>query len=67
MMAAEIGVMLFMIYLGIGLIFGLAFIAKGAATIDKDMQDASIGLRLLLFPGSILLWPLLSFKWIQKR
>lgn len=51
------------IYLAVGLVFGVAFVLVGAARIDPAAQHGSWGFRLLILPGSALLWPLLWHRW----
>ncbi len=53
------------VYAGIGVLFGLAFVTRGAAAIDHVAKGAGIGFRLLIFPASAALWPLLLVKWIK--
>ncbi len=55
-------------YVFIGLIFGLWFIIKGAQRLDEGMQEAKWGMRLILLPASIGLWPVLiaNFKKMNK-
>lgn len=51
-------------YFGIGILFALAFVIRGAGAIDKSAKGAPIGFRLLIFPASMLLWPLLLVRWL---
>lgn len=57
----------FYAYLGIGLVFGVWFVFKGAEQIDASMHGASRLTRLLLLPGSSALWVLLLRKWLKNR
>jgi hypothetical protein len=50
-----------------GLVFALAFVARGAARIDPAAQDMPLPARLLLIPGAALLWPLMLAKWLRHR
>ncbi|MGE0143832.1 MAG: hypothetical protein AB7I19_07960 [Planctomycetota bacterium] len=45
------------LYLGVGLLFGIWFVAVGASRSDVRMRTAPIPVRILLLPGAILLWP----------
>jgi len=56
---------IFYIYFLIGFIFAIAFFALGYRKIDPAAQGAGLGLRLLWTPAAIVLWPLLSWRWIQ--
>ena len=52
------------IYLGVGLVFAIAFVWKGVGKIDPAAVEGTIGFRLLILPGSIALWPLLARRWL---
>ena len=54
-------------YFGIGLLFGIYFIIKGAAKIDPLIRDSKFKVRLLLFPGAIATWPFLVGKLRQPN
>lgn len=54
------------IYLLLGLIFGLFFLVKGMHKIDETASDASLGFKLIVFPGIALLWPIMFFKWSRS-
>lgn len=49
-------------YAGIGVVFAAAFVARGAARIDHGANDAPLGFRVLIFPASAALWPLLLLR-----
>jgi hypothetical protein len=51
------------IYLGVGALFGLAFVTRGAQRIDPRAMGGSWGFRLAILPGAALLWPLLALRW----
>ena len=54
------------IYLVVGFLFAIAFIAKGARSIDEVAISTPLSVRLLLIPGSVLLWPKLLLIWVRK-
>jgi hypothetical protein len=56
---------LILVYLAIGLAFAVAFVVKGALVIDMNANGTGIIFRLIILPGSILLWPYLLFRWIK--
>ena len=58
---------LFGIYLLLGVLFGIYFFIKGAARIDPLITDSKWTVRLLLFPGTIGLWPFLLKKLLKKK
>ena len=53
------------LYLALGLVFAIAFVTKGVGRIDPDAAQGSWGFRLLILPGSTLLWPLLLKRWMS--
>ncbi|MFQ5349131.1 MAG: hypothetical protein ACE5EG_01670 [Thermoanaerobaculia bacterium] len=55
------------VYAGLGLLFGIAFVARGAARIDPQAVGGSWGFRLAILPGVVALWPLLARRWAAGR
>ena len=57
----------FLIALGMYLVFGLAFaipfVLVGVKRIDPHAAHGSWGFRLLIIPGTMALWPLLLQRW----
>lgn len=53
---------LFYGYWLIGALFGFYFVGWGAARIDPDAHQLPLLLRLLLWPASTALWPILLLK-----
>jgi hypothetical protein len=49
-------------YLIFGLGFAVYFLAYKLVKIDSNAIGTSLGFRLLILPGAILLWPILIFK-----
>jgi hypothetical protein len=54
-------------YFLIGLGFGIFFIFFGASRLDEDVKNSPLKFRLLILPGSMVLWPYLAYKLIIKR
>ncbi len=54
-------------YCIIGLCFAIFFVFSGAEKIHHSTKDGGIGLKILLLPTSILLWPYLLKRVIQKK
>ena len=54
---ATLLVNILMIYLGVGIVFAIAFVWKGVGEIDPAAKDGTIGFRLLILPGTAALWP----------
>ncbi|MFT5168689.1 MAG: hypothetical protein ACI8P3_003934 [Saprospiraceae bacterium] len=61
----ELSVTVFYAYIGLGLLFGLWFIFKGVYKVDTGTNGTSLGLRFLLLPGAIALWPILLRKYYR--
>ena len=49
-----------------GLVFAIAFIAKGLNIVDEGAHGSSIGFKIIIIPGVVVLWPFLLFRWLQK-
>jgi hypothetical protein len=54
-----------LIYLGCGLLFGVAFVAVGVGRVDVAARGAPLGFRLLILPGTVAFWPLLAVRWVR--
>lgn len=54
------------VYLLLGFVFYLVFIFKLATRLDENMQGSGVGFKLLILPGTLVLWPVLFSKW-KKR
>ncbi len=52
------------IYLGVGLVFAIAFVWKGVGRIDPSAAEGTFGFRLLIIPGTAALWPILARRWL---
>ncbi|HTH49329.1 MAG TPA: hypothetical protein VMB21_17565 [Candidatus Limnocylindria bacterium] len=55
------------VYLALGLRFALAFQWRGLAELDAGTHGAGWGFRLLITPGLVALWPLLSLRARRAR
>jgi len=51
------------IYVLIGILVGLGFIFRGAGRLDPSAVQGSWGFRVLIFPGTVALWPILARRW----
>ncbi|MEM8931313.1 MAG: hypothetical protein AAGE94_09070 [Acidobacteriota bacterium] len=58
---------LFVVYAAIGLLFGIAFVTRGAGRVDPTAADGTWGFRLLILPGAAALWPLLALRWSRAN
>lgn len=52
-------------YLGCGLAFAIPFVLFGVGKIDAHAGHGTWGFRLLIVPGTILLWPILARRWLK--
>lgn len=52
-------------YLLAGLGFALAFVTVGVGRMDPHAAQAGWGFRVLIFPGTVFLWPLLARRWLR--
>ena len=66
-MLIELLVAVFYGYAGLGALFGLYFVIWGAARVDADAHHLPFLLRLLLWPGSVALWPVLLAKVVRGQ
>ena len=55
------------VYLGLGVVFAVPFILRGAGRIDSSAIEGSVGFRLLILPGTLALWPLLLQRWRRSE
>lgn len=55
----------FYAYILAGVFYALWFILFGVNRLDEGMHGVSWKLRVLLFPGSTLLWPVLLIKFLR--
>ena len=53
------------IYLALGLVFAVAFAARGVDAIDPAASGSTRGFRVLIVPGAMILWPLLLKRWLR--
>lgn len=55
------------LYVAAGIVIGLLFVIFGVTRALAQPTAVTIGARILLLPGSILLWPLVLGRWLQSR
>ena len=54
-----------LIYLLAGCLFLFPFMIKGINAIDEGAHGGSWGFKLIISPGTIVLWPFLLKKWMR--
>ena len=64
-MSAAFLLILMAAYLLFGLLFAIPFVFAGVGKIDPHAAHGSWGFRLLILPGTMLLWPLLARRWLK--
>jgi hypothetical protein len=52
-------------YIVAGFAVGLAFVTVGVARVQS--MPVTVGARILLLPGALLLWPLVAARWLKSR
>ncbi|MEM7682896.1 MAG: hypothetical protein AAF288_13145 [Planctomycetota bacterium] len=63
----QIAVLLGVIYLLVGAGFALWFIFKGGARLDPAVKTGTWGFRILVFPGTTALWPVMLLKTLRAE
>jgi hypothetical protein len=53
------------LYLLAGLLFAAVFLSIGIGRIDPNAKGTSLGFRLVVLPGVVVLWPLLAWRWLR--
>ena len=66
-MLAELFVDAFTLYAALGVVFAMAFVARGISRIDTHAEGAGLAFRLIVFPGVVALWPVLLNRWIRAQ
>jgi len=65
MAAAEWLVNVLIAYGALGALFAAAFVTRGIGRVDPAAKGTGAGFRLIVLPGSVVLWPLLLAEWIR--
>lgn len=53
-----------LIYVVVGVGVGLAFVLRGVDRVDEVASGSLVVFRLIIWPGSIGLWPVVLVKWL---
>jgi membrane protein implicated in regulation of membrane protease activity len=64
--AISLGLIVLAVYLGVGVLFALAFVIRGAAAMDPVARTTPLHVRIILLPGATALWPMLLVKWFSS-
>lgn len=65
MFVVEWVVSLLTIYAVAGLLFAIVFVSAGVQRVDDVAEHAPIGFRLIIIPGTAVLWPWLLLRWLR--
>lgn len=52
------------VYAMSGAIFAVAFVTVGVTALDAQARGSRFWFRLIIFPGSVALWPWLLRRWL---
>lgn len=52
-------------YAGAGVVVASVFVTVGVGRVDSRAADAGWGFRALIMPGSVLLWPVVLWRWLR--
>jgi len=55
------------LYLIAGVLFAIFFLVKGIQKVDTTAHGSGWGFRLIILPGTIVLWPVLLNKWRKVK
>jgi hypothetical protein len=50
-------------YTAAGMLVATVFVIRGIQVVDPMARGASLGVRLLVWPGAVAFWPLLLVRW----
>ena len=55
------------LYAVVGAAIALAFVTFGIARVLPAGTPVTLGARVLLLPGAVLLWPYVLLRWVKAR
>jgi len=67
MIAVKIALMLGFVYLVMGVVFAVFFLSRGIKKVDTAAHGSGPGFRMIIFPGTVALWPVLIKKWMNVK
>ncbi len=53
------------LYIGVGTLVAPVIIVAGLTRVDSEARGSGLGFRLIIFPGTVALWPLLLKRYIR--
>jgi len=63
----SIFLLIFGVYLLIGILFSIAFLWKGISKVDPGTAESGFFFKLLLFPGMCFFWIFFLPKWLKSN
>ena len=57
---------LLIVYVLVGFLFAIPFAWRWSARLDPVAAIGTLGFRLLIVPGAVLLWPWLALKLLRR-
>ena len=60
-------VVMIYLYVVVGSVVAIVILAFGLTRLDIETEQAGIGFRLIIFPGTVALWPLLLKRYLRGR
>ncbi len=61
----QIAIYLDLGYLILGIVFSIFFYRKGIEKVDEVTIGSTRGFKLIVFPGVVVFWPFLLYKWMK--
>jgi flagellar basal body-associated protein FliL len=55
------------VYLLCGVVFTAVFLFRGLQKMDEGTHGATVGFKIIIIPGCIVLWPVLLRKWLALK
>ena len=52
------------VYFSGGALFTVIFLFRGLNKVDERTHGATVGFKIIIIPGCIVLWPILLRKWM---
>ncbi len=53
------------LYLALGVVFAIPFVARGVRRLDPEAGAGTAGFRLIIAPGVVAFWPLLALRLLR--
>jgi len=54
-------------YVAAGIAIAVVFVTGGASRALPEPAPVTVGARLLMVPGAVVLWPVVLRRWLQTR